>query len=830
MNAEHPFEFSTVRGPTDTAPRKVAATWGSFLRRLEQPVVRGELPLEEYLAAEKPARNRQKAGPGWIPAVFRPGGRRVDDDVLGATAVVGDLDDGKLLDRAQVVRHLNGYVHVGHTSYSHAPQAPRYRVVVPLARPIPPARYAAAWERLNALLDGALDPSGRNPSHFYYLPAVPPGGEPHFEFWAADGELLDPDAPEAEESPAAACPAPEVDLDSLAISDRIRRLIREGIAADTENRYEGDRSRALFAAIIAMVAAGLADDQIVAVLQHEEHALAAVVLEHAKRPERVAHWLAPQIKKARERVAAGDASTDADPGRPRVRVVEGELARIVRESEAALLAAGGLYQRAGVPVHVRRVEDARPAAGLARAPGTPVIAPCGAEHLVLRLATDAVFERYVARRKKWEPTNPPPYVGRYLLAKGEWTFPPLAGVANAPTLRPDGSILEAEGYDPATGLLVDFDGLAFPPVPPSPTREEARAALARLKALLAEFPFVDPEGADGRNSRSVLLAAMLTAPVRRSLPTAPLFLIDAPKPGTGKTFAAELVALLATGHPPAVMAHAVDGAEERKRLLSSLLAGDAVTLIDNVEKPLKSDALCAVLTSGTYRDRLLGLNVNATVPTATVWIANGNNVTVQGDLSRRVLLCRMDAELETPDAREFKGNPRAALEAHRPKLLVDALTVLRAHHVAGRPAQGLAPFGSFEDWSGWVRAALVWLGEADPLDNRRALEATDSERLVLRNLLNAWHGRHGETVVLAADLIKGRDADLTSEHGEGIHLAEALDAIPRPMRSDLNPRTLGKYLQSVRDKVEGGLRLRRAGTHQNAGLWRVEALHSRGRR
>ena len=43
----------------------------------------------------------------------------------------------------------------------------------------------------------------------------------------------------------------------------------------------------------------------------------------------------------------------------------------------------------------------------------------------------------------------------------------------------------------------------------------------------------------------------------------------------------ELVALLATGRLPAVMAHAADGAEERKRLLASLLAGDAEATVES---------------------------------------------------------------------------------------------------------------------------------------------------------------------------------------------------------------------------------------------------------
>ena len=39
------------------------------------------------------------------------------------------------------------------------------------------------------------------------------------------------------------------------------------------------------------------------------------------------------------------------------------------------------------------------------------------------------------------------------------------------------------------------------------------------------------------------------------------------------------------------------------------MAGDPVIVIDNAEKPIGGDALCAILTQSTYKDRLLGENV-----------------------------------------------------------------------------------------------------------------------------------------------------------------------------------------------------------------------------
>ena len=52
------------------------------------------------------------------------------------------------------------------------------------------------------------------------------------------------------------------------------------------------------------------------------------------------------------------------------------------------------------------------------------------------------------------------------------------------SLRPDGSILDRPGYDPATGLYFDAQGVAFPAIPQRPTREQARAALIVLRAYI----------------------------------------------------------------------------------------------------------------------------------------------------------------------------------------------------------------------------------------------------------------------------------------------------------------------------------------------------------
>ena len=82
---------------------------------------------------------------------------------------------------------------------------------------------------------------------------------------------------------------------------------------------------------------------------------------------------------------------------------------------------------------------------------------------------------------------------------GEWPFPPLTGVIGCPTLRPDGSLLSAPGYDVRTGLAL-HQTLAMPALLEQPSFDDATAALATIAGLLTEFP------SDYELSRSVALS------------------------------------------------------------------------------------------------------------------------------------------------------------------------------------------------------------------------------------------------------------------------------------------------------------------------------------
>jgi putative DNA primase/helicase len=140
------------------------------------------------------------------------------------------------------------------------------------------------------------------------------------------------------------------------------------------------------------------------------------------------------------------------------------------------------------------------------------------------------------------------------------------------------------------------------------------------------------------------------------LPAAPGHAVDAPEAGTGKSLLVDAAAIVAGVEAP-VMDYG-DAKEMSKKLDAALLAGDAIVAIDNVEAPLEGGVLSQVLTQASLRIRVLGLSKVVTAPCAAMVTISGNNLVLRGDIVRRVLLCRLDAGVERPETRAFRGHPR----------------------------------------------------------------------------------------------------------------------------------------------------------------------------
>lgn len=508
-------------------------------------------------------------------------------------------------------------------------------------------------------------------------------------------------------------------------------------------------------------------------------------------------------------------------------VEAGRVAEITDQAESAMIKySGNFYQRSGALVRWS-VSYAETVHGVTRSAGSVIILPMDVDYLIDRLN----------RLVEWQTTKPngevvlantPRLVATSLLARaGEWKAQPLIAAINAPTIRPDGTLLDREGYDAKTGLLfANVSGLPYPTIPTNPTKEQAQSALALLKDVISGFPFAQ------EYDRSAALAAIMTATARHSMKNAPMFPFSAPRMASGKSLLADVVALIATGRPATVMSFTADQDEMRKRVMTILMSGDAVVNIDNVEEPLASAILCSVLTQESYTDRLLGSQRKATVPTLACWLATGNNLLVAGDLTTRIVPCNLDPQVERPEEREFARDLYQWIPEHRPALVAAILTILRAYVVAGRHQQPIKNFARFEDWSRSVRSALVWLGEPDPLLGLEQVEDSDPTRQKLRALLLAWYAKFQTAPATSKEAVFASLGE-SDESGESTTpqksliekvLKEVLEDHFSGKDGEPNSRNIGNFLKKHAGRVEVGARFERGGSSKRRELWRVKVL------
>lgn len=277
------------------------------------------------------------------------------------------------------------------------------------------------------------------------------------------------------------------------------------------------------------------------------------------------------------------------------------------------------------------------------------------------LARAARFEQWDGRKEDWKRVDPPEKIGSMLLAgAGDWPVPTVAGIITTPTLRPDGSLLREPGYDQMTRLyLVDDPALRLPPIPETPSRQQALEALGRIADLLAEFPFVAPV------DRAVALSGILTAVLRPGLSTAPLHAVSAHTPGTGKSYLVDIAAAFALGRRCPVIAAGKSEEETEKRIGALLLSGSPVISIDNVNGELGGDALCLLTERPVVKVRVLGKSDAPEIECRSAVFATGNNLTLVGDMTRRTVLCTLDAGVERPEMRQFVQKPFDVVSANR---------------------------------------------------------------------------------------------------------------------------------------------------------------------
>lgn len=330
----------------------------------------------------------------------------------------------------------------------------------------------------------------------------------------------------------------------------------------------------------------------------------------------------------------------------------------------------------------------------------------------------------------------PRWCSEAILARGHWKgIQPIRGIVRCPVLRENGTVVQTEGYDKASGLYLDIDD-SFPKVPENPSPELIEKSVALLLDIVTDFPFANEE------SRSAWFASLLTPFGREAYRgcTGPMFLFDGNVPGTGKGLLVDINWMIVTGGRAVQNSIPSNNDEVRKLITTFVVDGSQLVLLDDIVDSLGCGALNVALTGTTWKDRKLGQNEAIEGALRFTMYGTGNNVSLAGDMPRRVCQIRLESGEEHPEDRSgFKySNVLEHVRLHRPQLLIAALTILRGFIVAGRPNQGIENWGSFEGWSDLVRGAIVWCGLADPgLTRAEVRDSADSDSESLLNFMRA---------------------------------------------------------------------------------------------
>jgi hypothetical protein len=516
-----------------------------------------------------------------------------------------------------------------------------------------------------------------------------------------------------------------------------------------------------------------------------------------------------------------------------------------------------MFERgAGLVTIERQAKTTQKEDGLRRAEGAYYIASVSPRRMQQFAEKAALFLRLDKRSNEYFVSDCPVELAHhYLESASNRTLPTLHAIAEAPTLRGDGSVVQEPGYDPDSKLFLVFKPKIFPRVEDHPSRSEADNALMQLRHVVRGIAFKGAakdlrEQADENGdvyikptrdvgdpetctvAESVWLAALMTSVIRAALPTAPFFVFSSPTKGSAKTLAADLCGIAATGHRQACAPWAKSEEERRKALFAHPRYGDPVMLIDNLDngEEINCPRFAAILTQPSYKDRILGHSEEETVPTTTTFLMTGNNVTVCSDLTRRALRCYIDPETEQPERRKYDWDARTEVAEKRPNLVKSVLPIIRAYLSAteedGLEAPTTSAVGSFELWDRYVRQPLVWLGCKDPMISQTEIRDEDPAGSDIAEVFEAWFETYGDQPVTTADVLG---------HVDGLRQARAFSAVQNGIKErtarleasldhledtgGLSSKSFGKWLGQQQHKIVDGLRLDCKGRGKHARQW-----------
>jgi len=163
--------------------------WSELLKRLQDPT-RTQETQAEYFKMKKSDQDNIKDVGGFVGGTLTDGHRKTDT-VKARTILSFDLDQAPV-DFVPTMQLETDYAWAVYSTHKHTPDKPRFRLLVPLSRPVTPEEYEAVarWMAQEIGLE-YMDSTTFQPSRLMYWPSASRDAEYIFEY--SDDRVLDPD-------------------------------------------------------------------------------------------------------------------------------------------------------------------------------------------------------------------------------------------------------------------------------------------------------------------------------------------------------------------------------------------------------------------------------------------------------------------------------------------------------------------------------------------------------------------------------------------------------------------------------------------------------------
>lgn len=487
--------------------------------------------------------------------------------------------------------------------------------------------------------------------------------------------------------------------------------------------------------------------------------------------------------------------------KPEIRIIEGDLHRVLNAAEKTLASTGNHYQSGDLIVGISTNAET----------GDPSIVHFNVAALTRILSHLITWLKFKEKVSSYVPCDPPTrHISILNDSQNYAHLPNLAGIARQPYFREsDGELVTEAGYDKKSQRFGVFDARKF--ITPAPTHDAARAALNMLEELLSEFTFFAP------TDKAAALAAIFTAVTRPSFAFAPGFHVKAATIGSGKSYLCELISAFAKPGETKKVSYPPTSEEATKAILSLLLSSPAVVEFDDMATDwIPHGIINRMFTSEFITDRILGVSKTATVSTRTLFLASGNNVGPVRDLLRRVITINIDPHCATPATKSYKGSPVEDVRTDRGRYVAAVLTIILAWKAAGSPraeVENIVTYGGA--WANYCRHPLIWLGYPDPATALIEQVKHDPDAEALLVLMTEWHRVFGSvptTVRKVVSTVFGFGGD------EALH--DAICEFPVEERGGINASKFGWILKKNVNRIVGDYSFQQS-TADGRVAWRV---------